>query len=259
MDRRRLLGLTATTAVMLGLPVRLFAQSPAPGPVMRRSAPIWRGRNAPAAGETVEQAKHHLLDTLAAMMSGSELAPGQAAQRYVRDYAGKGVGDDRRHDVDGDAGRCGARQRRDGACRRDRRLAHASHSHPGCAVVPAALAAGEQFGVDGARFLRAVALGYDIGPRVVMAWAAPRSAMRAAWHAQHRRNVRRCRGRRLRRRPRCAADALAARLRRAAVIRHRRLAARHRSHREGVRFRRHAGAQRRHGGAGGAIRLDRRR
>ena len=43
-----------------------------------------------------------------------------------------------------------------------------SQSHPGCAVVPAALAAGEQFGIDGARFMRAVALGYDIGTRVTM-------------------------------------------------------------------------------------------
>jgi 2-methylcitrate dehydratase PrpD len=45
---------------------------------------------------------------------------------------------------------------------------NASRSHPGCAVVPAALAAGEQFGIDGARFLRAVTLGYDIGTRVVL-------------------------------------------------------------------------------------------
>jgi len=43
-----------------------------------------------------------------------------------------------------------------------------SQSHPGCAIVPAALAAGEEFGIDGARFLRAVALGYDVGPRVTM-------------------------------------------------------------------------------------------
>jgi 2-methylcitrate dehydratase PrpD len=35
--------------------------------------------------------------------------------------------------------------------------------------VPAALAAAETFGIDGARFLRAVTLGYDIGPRVVLA------------------------------------------------------------------------------------------
>ena len=47
-----------------------------------------------------------------------------------------------------------------------------SQSHPGCAVVPAALAAGEQFGIDGMRFLRAVALGYDVGPRVTMTLGA---------------------------------------------------------------------------------------
>jgi 2-methylcitrate dehydratase PrpD len=44
-----------------------------------------------------------------------------------------------------------------------------SRSHPGCAVVPAALAAGEISGIDGTGLLRAVALGYDIGTRVVMA------------------------------------------------------------------------------------------
>jgi 2-methylcitrate dehydratase PrpD len=33
-------------------------------------------------------------------------------------------------------------------------------------VIPAALAVGEQFGIDGARLLKAVTLGYDIGPRV---------------------------------------------------------------------------------------------
>jgi 2-methylcitrate dehydratase PrpD len=44
-----------------------------------------------------------------------------------------------------------------------------SRSHPGCSVVPAALALGEHLGIDGAHFLRAVALGYDVGTRVVMA------------------------------------------------------------------------------------------
>jgi 2-methylcitrate dehydratase PrpD len=36
-------------------------------------------------------------------------------------------------------------------------------------VVPAALASGEEFAIDGALFLRAVTLGYDVGTRVVMA------------------------------------------------------------------------------------------
>src|SRR5262249_35908947 len=48
-----------------------------------------------------------------------------------------------------------------------------SLSHPGCAVVPAALAMGEELGIDGTRFLRAVTLGYDIGPRVTMCLGIP--------------------------------------------------------------------------------------
>src|SRR5205085_5924476 len=48
-----------------------------------------------------------------------------------------------------------------------------SRSHPGASVVPAALAAGEQFGVDGVHFLRAVTLGYDVGPRVTMSLGGP--------------------------------------------------------------------------------------
>src|SRR4029434_5388855 len=48
-----------------------------------------------------------------------------------------------------------------------------SLSHPGCAVVPAALAVGDTIGIDGRHFLRAVALGYDVGPRVTMCLAVP--------------------------------------------------------------------------------------
>jgi len=44
-----------------------------------------------------------------------------------------------------------------------------SLTHPGCAVVPAALAAAERFGGDGTAFIRAVAAGYDVGCRVALA------------------------------------------------------------------------------------------
>src|SRR5262249_61218991 len=44
----------------------------------------------------------------------------------------------------------------------------AGGAHPGCAVVPAALAMGEVLGADGMRFLRAVTLGYDIGMRAIL-------------------------------------------------------------------------------------------
>src|SRR5260370_26949006 len=41
--------------------------------------------------EVVEKAKHHILDTLAAMISGSEIRPGRAAIEFVRAYGGKEV------------------------------------------------------------------------------------------------------------------------------------------------------------------------
>jgi 2-methylcitrate dehydratase PrpD len=119
--------------------------------------------------EAAEHAKHHLLDTLAAMISGSQLLPGQAALRYVLAHAGKGAAT-----IAGSAVTAAPVE----AALANGVMAHAdetddshnaSRSHPGCAIVPAALAAGEEFGLDGVRFLRAVALGYDVGTRVVMA------------------------------------------------------------------------------------------
>ena len=119
--------------------------------------------------EITEHAKYHLLDTLASMISGSELAPGQAAQRYIRERGAKGAAT-----VAGFALTAAPIH----AALANGVLAHSdetddlhnnSHSHPGCSVVPAALAAGEEFGIDGARLLRAVTLGYDIGTRLVMA------------------------------------------------------------------------------------------
>jgi 2-methylcitrate dehydratase PrpD len=119
--------------------------------------------------ETAEHAKHHLLDTLASIISGSELLPGQVAQRYISAHGGKGsatIVGSALTAAPGDAALANGV------------MAHAdetddshnaSRSHPGCAVVPAALAVAEELGIDGARFLRAVTLGYDIGTRVVMA------------------------------------------------------------------------------------------
>ena len=121
-------------------------------------------RDLPA--EVVEKTKHHILDTFAAMVSGSALPPGRVALAFARARAGENVATVAASNV-----LCGPIE----AALANGMLAHSdetddshapSHSHPGCSVVPAALAAGEQFGIDGARFLRAVALGYDIGSRV---------------------------------------------------------------------------------------------
>jgi 2-methylcitrate dehydratase PrpD len=119
--------------------------------------------------EVAEHAKQHLLDSLASIISGSELPPGQAAQRYIRAHGGKGsatiVGTSLTASPSDAALANGVMAHAD-----ETDDSHnASHSHPGCAVVPATLAVGEELGVDGARFLRAVTLGYDVGARVIIA------------------------------------------------------------------------------------------
>jgi 2-methylcitrate dehydratase PrpD len=171
MNRRSALGVTATTGIALALSrTRAFAQAVGPGPEMSALSTYMSAAGARALpADAAEHAKHHLLDTLASMISGSELPPGQAALRYIRAHGGKGETTIAGSALTGSA---------TDAALANGVMAHAdetddshnaSRSHPGCAVVPAALAAGEEFGIDGARFLRAVTLGYDIGTRVVLA------------------------------------------------------------------------------------------
>jgi 2-methylcitrate dehydratase PrpD len=171
MNRREALGWTATAAMGLALaPARGLAQTAGVSPVMTTLSAYMAAAATRALPEDVAgHAKHHLLDTLAAMISGSELAPGQAAARYIGTHGGKGPATVAATRLTASA---------QDAALANGVMAHsdetddshnASRSHPGCSVVPAALAAGEEFGIDGARLLRAVTLGYDIGPRVVLA------------------------------------------------------------------------------------------
>ncbi|MCG8546571.1 MAG: MmgE/PrpD family protein, partial [Alphaproteobacteria bacterium] len=50
---------------------------------------IAAARTQPLPARVVEKAKHHLLDTLAAMMTGSRLKVGKIAIDYVRGQGGK--------------------------------------------------------------------------------------------------------------------------------------------------------------------------
>ena len=116
-----------------------------------------------------EKAKHHILDTFAAMVSGSELPPGAAALALARAQAGRPVST-----VVGSSVVTGPMD----AALVNGVLAHSdetddshglSQSHPGASIVPAAFALGEELGVSGEHYLRAVTLGYDVGPRLTMA------------------------------------------------------------------------------------------
>ena len=119
----------------------------------------------PLPDHVVEKAKHHVLDTIAAMVSGAALPPGRLARDYVRSLGGQ-----EEASVVGAAFLTSAVN----AALANAMAAHAdetddSHprslTHPGCAVVPAALAMAEREGSSGAEFLRAVVLGYDLCAR----------------------------------------------------------------------------------------------
>jgi 2-methylcitrate dehydratase PrpD len=173
MDRRTLLRFSAL-AGLAWPPARAAEQLSARNPdTTALSIYMSNAARAPLPAEAVEATKHHLLDTIAAMISGSQLAPGQAALRYARSRMSKGGATIVASMLTADA---------PSAALANGVMAHSdetddshegSRSHPGCAVVPAALAAGEEFGIDGAHFLRAIALGYDVGPRITMAMGGP--------------------------------------------------------------------------------------
>ena len=150
----------------------LAADSISPA-MARLSSYMSDARNRALPDEVTEKAKHHILDTFAAMVSGSELLPGQAALKFAKSYGGEKVSTVVCSNV-----LCGPIE----AALVNGVLGHSDETddahaptlaHPGVAVVPAALAVGEQFGIDGAQFLRSVVLGYDVGTRFVLTMGGP--------------------------------------------------------------------------------------
>src|SRR5690242_5581840 len=169
LSRRRLLQQAGWALAAAACPPwPAFAADQASPAMTRLSAYMADARNRALPQDVVEKTKHHILDTIASMVSGSELPPGRAAIQFARAYGGEKIAT-----VVGSNVLCGPIE----AALANGELAQAdetddSHapslSHPGCAVVPAALAAGERFGADGTQFVRGVALGYDVGTRVSM-------------------------------------------------------------------------------------------
>jgi 2-methylcitrate dehydratase PrpD len=167
LNRRNLILAGGAGAVLAGIPLRVRAAEPAVSPIMAKlSAYMADAANKPLPDAVQEKTKQMILDALAAMISGSELPPGKFAINFARAYKGEKVATVAASDVV-----CGPIE----AALANGMLAHSdetddthppSQSHPGASVVPSALASCERFGADGNRFVRAVALGYDIGPRV---------------------------------------------------------------------------------------------
>src|SRR5712664_1871124 len=191
LSRREMLELAGLAVATAAFPPGAVMAKPSPSrdsngqgvsPVMDKlSRYMSEARDRALPDEVAEKTKQHIVDTLAAMISGSELTPGRAALQFVGAYGGKEVAT-----VVASKIVCGPIE----AALTNGVLAHAdetddshapSQSHPGCAVVPAALAAGERFGIGGERFLRAVALGYDIGPRFTVTLGGQRFEAESHW------------------------------------------------------------------------------
>jgi 2-methylcitrate dehydratase PrpD len=138
-------------------------------------------RELPAA--VAEKTGHHILDTLAAILSGSRLIAGRLAIGYVSRLGGSAeatlIGTPLVIPAEHAAlanGIAGHADETDDSHLRGR-------YHPGCGIVPAALAVAELKGCSGADFVRAVALGYDIGTRFNMSLGYP--SPNAATHSTH--------------------------------------------------------------------------
>src|SRR5213079_2876537 len=155
-----------TMAAVTAIPARARAAAAPPGKLISTlSTYMGEAANRKLPDAVAEKSKQMILDTLAAMISGSQLPPGKVAIGFARGYQGDKVAT-----IPASNLLCGPIE----AALVNGMLAHSdetddthppSQSHPGCSVVPSALAVGEKWGIDGQRYLRAVALGYDIGPR----------------------------------------------------------------------------------------------
>lgn len=116
-----------------------------------------------------EKARLHVLDTLAAILSGTLLPAGRSGAALARRLGGPG---------ESLAVATGMLVGAPQAAMANAMAAHADETddshvagrfHPGCAIVPAALAMAECEGRSGQDLLRAMVLGYDIGTRAVLA------------------------------------------------------------------------------------------
>ncbi len=128
-----------------------------------------KARERSLAPHVAREAKHRILDTLAAMVSGAQLKPGVMAIRYAQAQGGVAEATILTTDIMTSAVN---------AALVNGMFAHAdetddfepvTHAHAGSAVVPAALAMAERGGRSGTELLRAVTLGYDVCCRFLLA------------------------------------------------------------------------------------------
>lgn len=138
-------------------------------------------RALPAA--VTERAKHHLLDTLAAMISGSRLLPGQRAIEFIAQQGGVPEATVIGTSIVTSAINAALANGMHGHADETDDTYYLALVHPGCGIVPAALALAERERAGGTALLRALVLGYDVCARMSQALGIER--FRSRGHSTH--------------------------------------------------------------------------
>jgi 2-methylcitrate dehydratase PrpD len=119
--------------------------------------------------DVARETRHRILDTIAAMVSGARLTPGEAAIRFARAQGGVAEASILTTTIRTSAINAALVNGMFGHADETDDFEPVTKAHPGCAVVPAALAMGERTKASGQDLIRAVALGYDVCCRWLMA------------------------------------------------------------------------------------------
>ncbi len=121
------------------------------------------------APEVAREARHRILDSLAAMVSGAHMKPGEMAIKYARAQGGTAEATVVTTDIRTSAVNAALANAMFGHADETDDFDPATKAHPGCSVVPAALAMAERGGSTGTELLNAVTLGYDLCCRFLYA------------------------------------------------------------------------------------------
>src|SRR6478672_1930467 len=124
------------------------------------------------APEVQEAARHRILDTIAAMVSGSHLKPGEMAIQYARSQGGVAEASVLTTDIRTSAVNAALANAMFGHADETDDFHPETKAHPGCSVVPAALALAEREGSSGKELVHAVTIGYDLCCRFLLALGA---------------------------------------------------------------------------------------
>ena len=125
--------------------------------------------NRPLPPDAALAAKHRILDSLAAVVSGARLKPGEMAIRYARLQGGMPESSILATDLRTSAVNAALVNGMFGHADETDDFEPVTKAHPGCSVIPAALAMAERENSSGPELLRAVALGYDLCCRFLLA------------------------------------------------------------------------------------------